>query len=116
MLHPEVPDVCLMKTEVVLKSLRLIDNFTRPMSLMKTEVVLKSTWKTEQQKAVAFNENRSCIEICLDHYYNNLVSCLMKTEVVLKFGKSGYGIDYNNCLMKTEVVLKSNSHWFSRIS
>ena len=54
-----------MKTEVVLKSPDLTDADDEDDGLMKTEVVLKFVFIKFTNKFIQFNENRSCIEICL---------------------------------------------------
>ena len=52
---------------------------------MKTEVVLKSEGFESETETVAFNENRSCIEICYMDMLKEKGLRLMKTEVVLKY-------------------------------
>ena len=52
-----------MKTEVVLKLPNKYSTWSFFLCLMKTEVVLKSLKNTMTKACYTFNENRSCIEI-----------------------------------------------------
>ena len=52
---------------------------------MKTEVVLKYDVNKNIDGKISFNENRSCIEICISPLTVGKKDGLMKTEVVLKF-------------------------------
>ena len=73
-----------MKTRVVLKSDHLHKADIDAVRLMKTRVVLKCNLLSSSDQLPWFNENKSCIEMCIQFHSPISLQCLMKTRVVLK--------------------------------